>query len=61
MSQTPTNSERGSAPSAPRWVKVFGIIFIVLVLAFVILHLTGNSLGGPGSHTPPIEHGVQQP
>jgi len=26
-------------------VKVFGIIFIVLVLVFVILHLTGNGLG----------------
>jgi hypothetical protein len=29
----------------PRWVKVFGIIFIVLVLLFVILHLTGRGLG----------------
>lgn len=55
MSQTPTNSERGSAPSAPRWVKVFGIIFIVLVLAFVILHLTGNSLGF-GDHLSSIQH-----
>lgn len=35
--------------SPPRWVKVFGIIVIVLVLLIVILHLTGYSLGG---HTP---------
>ncbi len=34
---------------APHWVKVFGIIVIVLVLLFVILHLTG---GGLGRHTP---------
>lgn len=30
----------------PRWVYVFGIIVIVLVLLFVILHLTGGGLGG---------------
>ena len=30
----------------PRWVYVFGIVAIVLVLLFVILHLTGNSLAG---------------
>jgi hypothetical protein len=33
---------------------------IVLALGFGILHLTGNSLGGPGSHIP-SEHTVQQP
>ena len=44
----------------PRWVKVFGIIFIVLVLLLVILHLTGNSLGGPHGHILPIELGVYQ-
>jgi hypothetical protein len=40
---------RGST-STPCWMKVFGIIVIVLVLLFVILHLTGGGLGG---HTPP--------
>jgi len=56
--------DRGSTILTPRWVKVFGITVIVLVLLFGILHLTGNSLGGPGGHTPPYsvtEHGVQQP
>jgi ABC-type transporter Mla subunit MlaD len=61
MSQPDAGPNRGSTTGAPRWVKVFGIIFIVLVLVFVILHLTGNSLGGPGSHTPPVEHNVQRP
>jgi hypothetical protein len=54
MSQSDDEPGRGSPPSAPRWVKVSAIIFAVLVLLFVILHLTGNSLGGPGSHMPPV-------
>jgi hypothetical protein len=41
---------RGSSEeSTPRWVYVFGLIIVVLVLLFVILHLTGGGLGG---HTP---------
>jgi hypothetical protein len=35
-----------SDAGTPRWVKVFGIVTIVLVLVFVILHLTGRGLGG---------------
>lgn len=69
MSQTHGGSDRGAPPSTPRWVKVFVISVIVLVLLVAILHLTGNSLGGPSSHTlpigagntPSIEHGVQPP
>jgi hypothetical protein len=60
MSQTPIKPDRGSPPSTPRWVKVLGIIFIALVVLVVILHLTGNSLGGPGMHTPSIEYWLQQ-
>lgn len=33
-------------PRTPRWVKVFGLIAIVMVVLFVILHLTGRGLGG---------------
>ncbi|MGH2435855.1 MAG: hypothetical protein ACRDFA_02550 [bacterium] len=48
-------------PGTPRWVKVFGIIFIVLVLLFVILLLTRGphrpgrhtSSGDAGGHTSP--------
>ncbi|CAN5852499.1 hypothetical protein BH10CHL1_BH10CHL1_22870 [soil metagenome] len=32
--------------STPRWVKIFGIIFIGLVVLVVIMHLTGHSFGG---------------
>ena len=55
-----SNSDTGD-DTTPRWVKVFGIIALVLVLLFVILHLTGRGLGG---HTPPssvTEHGVKRP
>jgi hypothetical protein len=38
--------DRDSPPSTPRWVKAFGIIGLVLVLLFVIMHLTGRGLGG---------------
>lgn len=42
-------------PGAPRWVKVFGMITIVLVLLFVILMFTRGPGGrghGPGLHVP---------
>lgn len=61
MADPPPYPDTGDKTGTPRWVKVFGIIIIVLVLLFGVLHLTGNSLGGPGGHTPPTEHGVQQP
>lgn len=51
MSQTPTKPDQGSPPSTPRWVKIFGIILIVLVLAVVVMHLTGTDFGG---HVPPM-------
>jgi hypothetical protein len=37
---------RDSTTSTPRWVKIFGIIVLVLVMLFIILHLTGRGLGG---------------
>jgi hypothetical protein len=70
MSQTHVEPERGSN-SAPRWVKVFGIVALVLVLLVVIIMLTGVGgehgpgrhipSGGAGGQTPPIAHWVQQP
>jgi hypothetical protein len=33
-------------------VKVFAIIAAVLVLLFVVLHLTGGGMGGHMHHTP---------
>jgi hypothetical protein len=51
MAQTPLEPGRGSTPGTPRWVKVFGIIAVVLVVLFVISLLTGVR-HGPGMHTP---------
>jgi hypothetical protein len=38
----------GASTSTPRWVKVFGLITLVLLLLFVVVHLAG---GGFGAHT----------
>ncbi|WP_426998463.1 hypothetical protein [Pseudarthrobacter sp. N5] len=46
---TGARRRRGPLAGAPRWVKVFGIIAVVLVLLFVISHLAG---GGMGGHAP---------
>ena len=44
--------DRRSSINAPRWVRVFRIIAIVLVLIVVILHLTGHGFGGHGMMAP---------
>jgi hypothetical protein len=36
-------------PGTPRWVKVFGIIVLVVLALFAILLFTGGH--GPGRHT----------
>jgi hypothetical protein len=46
----------------PRWVKVFGTIFLVVVLLFLILMFTRGPGGrghGPGLHTPSGNTGGQ--
>lgn len=37
-------------PGMPRWVKVFGIVGLALVLIFAVLHLTGHAVGGHMPH-----------
>jgi hypothetical protein len=36
----------------PRWVTAVIVGAVMLLVIVVVLHLTGNSLGGPGSHVP---------
>ena len=48
-------------PGTPRWVKVFGLIALVLVLLFAIVILTDPGRHGPRRHIAPIEQGLQQP
>lgn len=61
MSQTQTEpkgvSTTNRSPGTPHWVKVFGIIALVLILLFAVLHFSGGH--GPSSHIPPIEHSEQ--
>ena len=45
-----SNSDSSANTSTPLWVKVFGIIAIVVFVAFVVLHVAG---GGPGRHMAP--------
>ena len=40
--------ELDGPPATPRWVKVFGIIALIVVLALVVLMFTR----GPGGHGP---------
>lgn len=30
-------------PPTPRWVKVLGVVLLVLLVGFIVLHLTGNA------------------
>lgn len=51
-------NEQPTYPGAPRWVKVFGTIFVVIVLLFVfVLHSRGPH--GPGRHTSPGGSGAK--
>ena len=49
---TDVRPDRGSTYSTPRWVKVFGIMFIILIVLFIILHLMGLGFGGLHSPMP---------
>ena len=55
MSQTKTKSDRQSPPGMPGWVKVFGIIALLLILLLVILMLIGEPEKDhdPARHTLP--------
>lgn len=59
-----------SPSGTPRWVKVFGVIALVLVVLIGVMLVAGGE-HGPGRHTlpvsvteihtPPVEHQGQQP
>jgi ABC-type transporter Mla subunit MlaD len=45
-------TEKGThTAGTPRWVKVFGIIALVLVVLVVVMLVTGRGGHGPGRHT----------
>jgi hypothetical protein len=51
---TSAGSDREAGAGTPRWVKVFGIIGLVIVLLFVIMML-GGGRHGPHRHTPSVD------
>ena len=53
-------ANRPPYPGTPRWVKVFGIIAIILVLLFVAMMFFGGE-HGPGRHTSSSDSGGQAP
>ena len=60
MTQPHLESESNTPPPTPRWVKGLGIIGLILVLLFGVMHLTGNT-PTHGSNASPMQHGIQQP
>jgi hypothetical protein len=48
---------RGGATGTPRWMKVVGIIAVVLLLLLGIVMLIGGE-HGPGRHSPPTAGGT---
>ena len=49
-----TKGDTGSGPTTgtPRWVKVSGVITIVVVVLFVLLFVIRGPHRGPGGHGP---------
>ena len=58
MSETRPTSDSAldgeAPPGVPRWVKVFGIVALVLVVLFLGAHLVTGM--GPGLHVPAGGH-----
>ncbi len=46
-------SDPGSPPNTPRWVKMFGIGFVLLLLGIAVMFVHGFMTGtGPFQHQP---------
>lgn len=56
--EDPVIPDPSSASGMPRWVKVFGIIGIVLVILVGIALATGH---GPGRHGPSLHDPADEP
>jgi hypothetical protein len=57
---TSAGSDREAGAGTPRWVKVFGIIALVMVVLFVVMLFSGRR-HGPARHTPSVDTGSQAP
>lgn len=53
MTEPPPHPDTGTSAGTPRWVKVFGIIaIIVFLLLFILLMTSGPDGHGPRRHLP---------
>jgi hypothetical protein len=68
--EAPDRASTATYPGTPRWVKVFGIIALLLALLVVAIMATGVGGGqgpsrhmpsGSGSHTPAVKGGADRP
>ncbi len=48
---TDPESDPEATTGTPRWVKVFGVIALVLVVLVVLMLVVGGGNHGPGRHT----------
>lgn len=42
---------RDPPPGTPRWVKVFGLFALVVLILFIVVLLVGGGKHGPGRHS----------
>jgi hypothetical protein len=52
-------TDRPPYPGMPRWVKVSGIVTLVLALLVVVVMLATGGSHGPGRHLPSGDAGVR--
>ena len=48
-----TAFEDETAPRTPRWVIVFGLVALALVVVVIVVHLAGGGMGGMMNHGMP--------
>ena len=57
MVNPPSSLDTGDGTGKPRWVKVFGIIVLIVVLLVIVKFITGVGMDdgghGPGGQAPP--------
>ena len=67
MADLPPDPDTGAGPrrvsttGTPRWVKVLGIIALVLILLVVVMLVIGGGSHGPGRHTSSSDDGGRTP
>lgn len=50
--RTDAGTTTDTPPGMPLWVKVIGIVVLVLVLLFAIMGFASGGIHGPGRHMP---------